>query len=188
MADDIIRFGVPRNFDTEMDEAGHKPSKTAAKVVQKRKSTFDKQVGIRLAEVHVLDLAYEEIVNRRKIINYHRSCNGVVPQENPQKRASSVIGGSVYFVGKNGQNQLRLIDNRSKRPLKVESDFTRFVANLFSLTSPLLTNPPVIRTELLQNGVKYRASCTYMGGGLARLGQGSVGGLWSTSQQNLGVC
>jgi len=51
MAEDILRFGVPKNFDTEADEAGHKPSKKATGVVQKNKAKFDEQVALRLLEV-----------------------------------------------------------------------------------------------------------------------------------------
>jgi hypothetical protein len=45
MGDDIINFGVPMNYDTGSDESRHKPAKAAAKVTQKRKEYFDKQVG-----------------------------------------------------------------------------------------------------------------------------------------------
>jgi len=40
---------VPMNFDTGSDESGHKASKTAAKVTQKRKELFDEQVSNRLS-------------------------------------------------------------------------------------------------------------------------------------------
>jgi hypothetical protein len=40
--DDIKKFGVPSNVDTESDEAGHKASQTEAVKTQKRKDKFDK--------------------------------------------------------------------------------------------------------------------------------------------------
>jgi hypothetical protein len=61
MADDILNFGVPMNYDTGSDESGHKPAKAMAKVTQKRKEYFDKQVGNHLTEVKALDLAMNEI-------------------------------------------------------------------------------------------------------------------------------
>jgi hypothetical protein len=61
MVDDIKKFSVPSNIDTESDEAGHKASKTEAMKMKKRKDKFDKQVLIRLSERHLLDLAEAEI-------------------------------------------------------------------------------------------------------------------------------
>jgi hypothetical protein len=45
MADQILNFGVPMNYDMGSDESGHKLAKAAAKVTQKLKEYFDKQVG-----------------------------------------------------------------------------------------------------------------------------------------------
>ena len=38
MADDILNFGVPMEFDTGSNESGHKVEKTAAKLTQKKKN------------------------------------------------------------------------------------------------------------------------------------------------------
>ena len=54
-----------------------------------------------------------------------------------------------------------MVDIKSKRRVRVEADFTRFVAELTNLTSSFLGKPFVVRTELLQSGIKYRASCRY---------------------------
>ena len=62
---------MPDNYDTEADEALHKPSKKAANVVQKRKSKFDMQVANRLAEAYVLELAQEEYINQRRVVDYY---------------------------------------------------------------------------------------------------------------------
>jgi hypothetical protein len=61
MADDIINFGVPMNYDTGSNKSGHKLVKAAAKVTQKWKEYFDEQVGNHLTEVKALDLAVKEI-------------------------------------------------------------------------------------------------------------------------------
>jgi len=45
MADDMIKFGVPMNFDPGSDESGHKATKTATVVTQKRKERFGTQRG-----------------------------------------------------------------------------------------------------------------------------------------------
>ena len=51
-------------FDTEFNEEGHKPIKTAARLTQKKKDTFDEQTAIRLKEMHLLKLAEQEIMSR----------------------------------------------------------------------------------------------------------------------------
>jgi hypothetical protein len=69
MAQDMIHYGVPMNYDTGDMEAGHKPVKVAAKLTQKKEETFDEQTGKRLGETHLIDMALEEIQGR-KLWNY----------------------------------------------------------------------------------------------------------------------
>jgi hypothetical protein len=64
IADGLINFGVPMNYDMGSDESGHKPATAAAKVTQKQKEYFDEQeVGSRLTEVKALDLAVLKEIN-----------------------------------------------------------------------------------------------------------------------------
>ena len=65
MADDILNFGVPMEVDTGYNESGHKATKMAARLTQKREETFDYQTAIRLEEVHLLDLA---ILDRKSVV------------------------------------------------------------------------------------------------------------------------
>jgi hypothetical protein len=58
MADGIMNFGVPMNYDTCSDQSRHKPAKAAAEVTQKRKEYFDKQVGTMQAVVQALNWKY----------------------------------------------------------------------------------------------------------------------------------
>jgi hypothetical protein len=69
---DIIHFGIPMEFDTGYNESGHKPTKKAALLTQKREDTFDQQVEHRWQEVSMLDLAKLEI-DGRPLWKYH-SC------------------------------------------------------------------------------------------------------------------
>jgi hypothetical protein len=41
---EIIHFGIPMEFDTGTNKSGHKPTKKAALLTQKREDTFDQQV------------------------------------------------------------------------------------------------------------------------------------------------
>jgi len=163
MAADILRFGVPNNYDTEADEALHKPSKKAAGVVQKRKSKFDEQVANRLMEAHVLDLAQEEYLNKRRMVDYYWERTEEI-QETPLAEEAGTIGGATYVVEKGANNLWHLKHTRSKQYIRVEADFPRFVAKLTELTSPFLPNRAVIRTEFSKNGNIFRASCKYQAG------------------------
>jgi hypothetical protein len=64
LADDILNCGVPLEVDTGSCEGHHKPAKDAAKLTQKRKSTFDKQTAIRMLELELLALCLEELAGR----------------------------------------------------------------------------------------------------------------------------
>ena len=61
LAKDILMYGVPMNVDTGSNESHHKITKIAAKLTQKDIRTFEKQTSDRLDDLHVLNLAVEEI-------------------------------------------------------------------------------------------------------------------------------
>ena len=64
LVDDILNFGVPMEVDTGSNEAGHKKTKKAALLTQKKECSFDAQTSMRLQEVALLDLAKEELEGR----------------------------------------------------------------------------------------------------------------------------
>ena len=64
IAQDILNFGVPKVVDTGANESHHKPTKNAAMLTQRSYDTFDYQTAQRLDEVHLLDLAQEELAGR----------------------------------------------------------------------------------------------------------------------------
>ena len=57
MADEILNFGVPLEFDTGDNESHHIPAKVAARLTQKIKENFEESMSKRLIEKEVLDLA-----------------------------------------------------------------------------------------------------------------------------------
>lgn len=67
---DIILYGVPTEFDTGSNESHHKESKYAAKLTQRKESTFNYQTAKRLAEFLCIDLAMEEIESDRCVWEY----------------------------------------------------------------------------------------------------------------------
>ena len=67
---DILLFGVPSETDTGSNESHHKDSKKAAKLTQRKESTFIEQTAIRLVEYLCIELGMEEIVNDRCLWEY----------------------------------------------------------------------------------------------------------------------
>lgn len=67
---DIILYGVPYEFDTGSNESHHKESKHAARLTQRKESSFNKQTAIRLLEFLCIDLAMEEIDRKKGVWEY----------------------------------------------------------------------------------------------------------------------
>jgi len=65
-----MAYGVPMEVDTRYNEMHHKPSKKAAALTQKDKSKFEEQIHACLEEVHLLELAAEEMEGRG-IMHYY---------------------------------------------------------------------------------------------------------------------
>ena len=64
IVDDILFHGPPMIVDTGSNESHHKLMKVAAKMTQKILERFERQVGTRMQEFHIVDLAMEEIRGR----------------------------------------------------------------------------------------------------------------------------
>ena len=67
---DMLLCGVPTEFDTGSNESHHKESKHAAKLTQRNEETFNYQTAVRLCEFLCIDLAMEEVTNRRCVWQY----------------------------------------------------------------------------------------------------------------------
>lgn len=66
MAIDILLFGVPMEHDTGSNESHHKTTKVAAKLTQKKPSSFEIQTATRMVEFAVMELAIEELRGRKQ--------------------------------------------------------------------------------------------------------------------------
>jgi len=166
MAQDIIHFGVPMNYDTGSDESGHKASKTAAKVTQKRKDLFDEQVGQRLIEVQTLDLAQEEIVNDLPLWGYFDQEKNR-PAHYAHTLAQETRVGGVKFQGtvdEAGEYKLVAVrQTKGSDGIQVEVAFTEFIEKLTRQVSEYLPSLHVA-TYYRRDGVTYRGSAHYSGG------------------------
>ena len=67
---DITLYGVPSEVDTGSNESHHKESKYAAKLTQRKESTFNYQTAKRLVEFLCIDLAMAEIESDECVWDY----------------------------------------------------------------------------------------------------------------------
>ena len=70
MIQDMLVYGVPTEFDTGSNESHHKEAKLAAKLTQRKESTFNQQTANRLTEFHCIDLGIQEIDNQLRPWDY----------------------------------------------------------------------------------------------------------------------
>ena len=70
MVQDFLLYGTASEMDTGSNESHHKPSKYAARLTQRKESTFNLQTANRMTEFHVLDLALTEVEHKRTIWEY----------------------------------------------------------------------------------------------------------------------
>ena len=164
MTDDILKFGVPSNFDTGPMEAGHKPTKRAAKATQKNEDTFDEQTSQRLLETHLLDLAMEEKLGRplwKYRSGYQHSNNAVDAAEDPYIAGAQF---TVEFSDRLNKYVMSLFSACKRNTvIYVEQDFVNFVANLQNKVKEWC-NALVVKTSHHRNGCIFRSSPSYRGG------------------------
>ena len=165
MADDILNFGVPRCTDTGSDEKGHKPYKKAAKLTQKRKETFDRQVETRVQELYLLDMANAEMETGRSLWSYYMAREHDFITMKLKDNRQNGIGGSTFQVTKdtNGALILECCDNlKGMDRLRIEAEFVQFFTSLARKVG-LYTREPVLRTiYTTKDGTIYRGTSLHM--------------------------
>ena len=95
MAQDIRNFGVPMEVDTGSCESGHKRTKKASKLTQRSEPTFDAQTAERLHEMHLLDLAEQEIAGRA-LWRYYSGHNKIAAK--PATEEEVMVGGRKIYT------------------------------------------------------------------------------------------
>jgi hypothetical protein len=157
LADHMLIYGVPMEVDTGSNESGHKATKKAAKLTQRNEATFDYQTAMRLEEVHLIDLAIQEIAGRAPF-NYGELRNSL-PTENPNTDNIS-IGGAKYHMKyvEEKQEYVAIIksDTKEEGDEKLEKDLINFIAQLAHLVKPHI-NCLYLRTKHTRNGQVFRA-------------------------------
>jgi len=165
MAADIMHFGVPMEYDTGTNESGHKATKTAAKLTQRRAETFDEQVGKRLLEVHMLDLAIEEIQGKRPLwcflggYQYPRQDDDMSAEEDDPH-----LGGQSFEVQVDedtGLNKIKMTSrSKGKERMIAEGPWVDFIAGLQDECEEYAKKVPVLSTHY-RNGDLFRGTPWY---------------------------
>ena len=144
MADDILNFGVPIEFDTGSNESGHKATKTAGKLTQRNEKTFDLQTAICLEEVHLLDLAKQEM-SGRAVFDYQKP-RGLCQQQ-PQTTDNTPVGGAKLIIKFDVRKQdyvaIMTTETKNQEEEVLERDRINFIAELQVLVNPYLNRIPL---------------------------------------------
>ena len=163
ICDDILNFGIPAALDTGTNESHHKLSKTAALLTQKKEETFIKQTSTRGEEVHLLNLAGEEMEGRPlwKYWEGHKHPEIVVPDD-----SGITTGGSTFVChwdeDSGSYNLVSKLRDDDDAPLYVESDFVKFVANLQEKLGD--SHTVEVRSQHKRHGEIFRSHMQFHGG------------------------
>ena len=162
IADDILNFGVPMEVDTGSNESGHKPVKNAAKLTQKNKDTFEEQVAKRLDEVHLLDMAKEEIEGRR-LWDYFEGHDDDEEMTQKPTPIPSVSGSSFrFFEDNDGEvycHHVRKIKGKAAE-IMMELPLIEFMLELKKALADHMDDVHLY-TEHSRNGTMFRAHASY---------------------------
>jgi hypothetical protein len=160
MAEDILNFGVPNNFDTGANESGHKPTKTAAKLTQQQFETFEEQTNTRLTEVHCLDLAAEEMEGRR-LWDYDQGFE--FKHQNAKKIPPPYLGGAqfnVHYCQESRAYSIKLATRmQGLEKMRVEKAFVDWVGVL----QRKVGFPVPIYANHYRDGITFRGSPMHTG-------------------------
>jgi hypothetical protein len=166
IADDILNFGVPMEVDTGSNESGHKDSKTAAKLTQRNKKTFEIQTATRLQEMHLLDLAMEEIKGR-PLWDYfegHHELNEKMDGEIEAKAPYHTGTQYRFFTDNDGDNHCTAVRKiNGKLPdFELEETFIDFVVGLQDIVNVHIPEV-IVYGQHKRNGQIFHANVAFQG-------------------------
>ena len=134
MADSILNFGVPLEFDTGCNESHHIPTKKASQLTQRDLNKVEEQTAERMLEMEVLALAKLEI-SGKWLCDYRLGhADDIEVVELPHKTRCH-LGGAAYVTEKNGQTgqismRAHRVENGKKKYPMVEGDLLFFIDGL----------------------------------------------------------
>ena len=171
IAEDILNFGVPSNFDSSANESHHKASKLAAKLTQKRKRTFDEQTGGRTEEMNLLRMANTEFGGKSPWECGQNSKNddseGTDKDDKPSDESPVLLGGKAFWLVFDAQTESCVLANVRKNKGKtdnivVETALLEFLGGLQACVAkhcPRL----MLLTNHKRNGTMFRGSPHFHG-------------------------
>jgi len=185
IADDILNFGVPMEVDTGSNESGHKPTKTAAKLTQKQRATFEAQTAKRLDEVHMLELAeleesgfplwhyylghefdLQEASNSLSEGSDSSVGSDNLGQNGSMDEANVFTGGAAFRVyrDENGEHQIQSVRKVGAKGARfmMEETLLSFFVGLQDRVSGHYKEVPLL-TFHRRNGQYFRSSASYRG-------------------------
>lgn len=168
IATDIMYFGVPLEVDTGCNESGHKESKAAANLTQRREDTFDAQVAQRKEEMHLLSLALQEMEGR-PLWCYGQRIYHTVPEINNEAtvpETNNTTGGAkiMCFKGANGQPKCKYKTRcKAQFDAEIEVCLIEFVIGLQELFPKLYPDGVMLRSEHTRDGTIFRGNASYQG-------------------------
>jgi len=171
IADEILMFGVPLEFDTGDNESHHIPAKEAARLTQKIKDNFEESTCRRLIEKEVLDLARMEMQGMllweyKEEPQFGVKIKTVARESNPNgKEIRSIrLGGEAYRThtdpakGRTMQPVKKL--KAGKALPRVELDLVDFVAGLEEEVAEHMNCVPLY-TTYTRDGIIFRGAFDY---------------------------
>ncbi len=163
IAEQIIMFGKPMEYDTGSNEEGHKKTKTAAVLTQRKAEVFDYQTSVRKDEMYLLEMANEEIKGRAKW-DYHLGHQDLdVPP--PNNDVIKTGGCQVRcFRDENGVSCFEYLTTfDGKATAVLENELIEFVVGLEESLGDYCPNNLVVKGTHKRNGVTFRAQGKFMG-------------------------
>jgi hypothetical protein len=166
LTSNMLVGGVPMLMDTGSDESGHKETKTASMLTQKRQATFDAQTNQRLLETRLLQMAVSEMEGRplyEYLIGYsqksHRATAETTGNTTSGARITCKIGDTLDEDSLEISTKLAHNDQ-----MFAEGCYVKFVARLTRRLEGILPGKLTVLTEHKRKGTIFRAHMKYRGG------------------------
>ena len=163
IAEDILNFGVPMEVDTGANESGHKSTKKAALLTQRNEATFEKQTAERLDEMHLIELAEQEIAGKH-LWDYGEKSNDT--STNSKKDVEDTVGGGKFYISFDTINDKYLVklvsSSCDETDEKLELDLIKYVFNLQEAVQLYINTVP-LQTLYKRQGQIFRGHNKFRG-------------------------
>ena len=166
MAEAILNFGVPLEYDTGCNESHHIDTKKASQLTQKDLAKVEEQTAERMLEMEILALAQAEI-GGKWLCDYRIGGSDENDRSDLHHKTRTLLGGTAYYVRHNGQTgkfsmQAERADKKKVENLLVEDDLCEFVIGLEAMVKQYLGSMPLYSCYT-RNGHIFRGDFNYRG-------------------------